>query len=131
MNSSEIQKRRHQVLTFLAKGFGQSTIAVSLGVSQPTIHRDIEALKKGSRNFVDDMARYFGFYYEETIQGIDEVMQECWVMFHNNKNDKIKLQALALAKECCVARMNMIADGPTVVAVQKLGEKHAKAKAGT
>jgi DeoR/GlpR family transcriptional regulator of sugar metabolism len=129
MNASKIAERRRKVLTLLAKGFDQPSIALSLGVSQPTVHRDINALKKESRNYVDDVARYFGFYFQQTIQGIDEAMQESWVMYHNTKNEKIKLQALALTKDCCVARMNMIADGPTVIAVQKMGEKRAKAKA--
>ncbi len=130
MNRVEIQKRREKVLTLLAKGFDQSSIATSLGVSQPTIHRDIETLKKGSKDYINDMAQYFGFYFEQTIKAIDEVMNESWITFHNTKgDDKVRLQALALAKECAVARMNMIADGPTVVAVQKLGEKHAKIKA--
>lgn len=130
MNRSKIQERRRQVLRLLAKGYDQTTIAPSLEVSQPTIHRDIEALKRDSRNYVDDMAKYFGFYFQQTIKGIDEVHSDAWSLYHSTKNEKTKIQALALAKDCCVAKMNMIADGPTVVAVQKLGEKHAKAKAG-
>ena len=62
MNAHEIAERRRKVLTLIAKGFDQPSIALSLGVSQPTIHRDIEALKKESRNYVDDVARIFKFH---------------------------------------------------------------------
>ena len=123
MNSSQILERRQKVLAYLAKRLTESEIASLLGVSQPTIHRDIQELKRQGKDFVNEMAKFFGYYYQEAIECINQTIREAWLIYHEEKNPKIKLQALALAKECSELAFRQLADGPTVLAVQRLGDK--------
>ena len=131
VNSSQIQERRQKVLGYLAKHLTEREIAQLLKTSQSTIHRDIQALKEDSKEYVNDLARYFGYYYQETIEGIDQAIREAWSVFDKEQNPRIKLQALSLIKECSEARFRLLSDGPTVIAVQKLGGRSEKATADT
>ncbi len=126
MNTSKIVERRQKVLACLSKRLTEREIATLLSSSQPTIHRDIEELKRQSKEFVNDMARYFGYYYQEAIEGINQTIREAWLIYHEESNPKIRLQALALIKECSESKFRLLADGPTVLAVQTLGDKNEK-----
>jgi len=52
MNQFKIDERRKEVSSLLAQSFTERQIANQLNVSQATIHRDIDALKEMSQQFV-------------------------------------------------------------------------------
>jgi Trp operon repressor len=56
-NQYKIEERRRQVANLLAKSMTERQIASQLNVSQPTVHRDVEALKQMSQQFVYELAR--------------------------------------------------------------------------
>lgn len=128
MNIPEIQERRQKVLALLVKHLTESEISQSLGVSQPTISRDIKFLKLESKQFLDDMAKeLFGFYYQQCIEGVDQVCRELWLLYHEqNSNQKTKLSALAILKDCYETKFRMLGEGPVVLTVQSLGERFEK-----
>ena len=74
MNREKIKARRERILGLLAKGLTETDIAQVLQSSQPTVSRDIKELKEQSKDFVNDVAKYFGYYYQESIQGIQQVI---------------------------------------------------------
>lgn len=53
----EFKERRQQVASLLSKSFNEYEIAAQLGISQPTVCRDIKALKEMSQQFVFDLAK--------------------------------------------------------------------------
>ncbi len=127
LNSYEITERREKILGYLAKRLTEREMGKLLGVAHTTVHRDIRALKEHSKDFVNDIAKYFGYYYQEAIEGINQTSKEAWQIYHNESNPKVKLAALALIKECSKDKFNLLADGPAVLGVQKMGERHEEA----
>jgi len=91
-----IEERRRQVASLLARSMTETEIGKQLGISQPTIHRDIEALKEKSLRFVYDLAKSdLAYYYKQKLDSLDEAKREAWKIF--NKEDtpnKEKLLAL-------------------------------------
>ena len=131
MNRQKIKHRREDLLPLLARGLTESEIAKSLQISQSTVSRDIEVLKEASRDYVNDIAKSFGYYYQECIEGINQVRRESWVMYLKENAPKIKLEALSLFKECNVSKFNLLADGPTVISIEKMRKKYEKTAKNT
>lgn len=57
MNQFKIDERRKQVASLLAQSLTERQIAAQLNVSQPTVNRDVQALKEMAQQFVNDLAR--------------------------------------------------------------------------
>jgi hypothetical protein len=66
--------------------------------------------------------------YQKSIEGINQILTECWNVYtadNNNKNINYfhKMAALKLARECNESIYNLTHEGPTVMAVREIGEK--------
>ncbi len=79
----KIEERRRQVASLLAKSMTETEIAEELNVDQSTISRDVKALKEMSQQFVFDLA----YYYQQSIDGIEEAKKEAWKIYNNNKDN--------------------------------------------
>jgi len=123
LKSSDIIARRQEILAYLAKHFTEREIAKALKVSQSTIHRDIQELKLESKDFVIDLVKYFGYYYQEAIGAVNQALREAWKVHHKESNPRMKLQALSLIINGSETLFNLLADGPTVLGVQKMRER--------
>ena len=71
--------------------------------------------------------------YQTSIEGIKNVLKECWRIYtldsRNNDKDLTwfhKLAALKLAKECNEALFKLTAEGPSVMYVKLLEERLAR-----
>ena len=84
-NSKKFKERRQQVASLLSKSFNEYEIAAQLGISQPTVCRDIRALKEMSQQFVFDLAKSdLAYYFKQSINGIEEANKESWLIFQND-----------------------------------------------
>ena len=55
-------------------------------MDQSTISKDIKILKELSQQFVYDLPRSdLGYYYEQCIDGVEEVRRKGWDIFKKNK----------------------------------------------
>lgn len=73
------------------------------------------------------------FMYQNSIEGIRNVLKECWKIYTIEGNDDDinskdvtwfhKIAALKLAKECNEALFKLTADGPSVMHVKLLEER--------
>jgi hypothetical protein len=73
------------------------------------------------------------FMYQTSIEGIRNVLKECWSIYTiNSNNDKVnnnditwfhKIAALKLGKECNEALFKLTAEGPSVIHVKLLEER--------
>ncbi|MGB7957132.1 MAG: hypothetical protein WCF23_24420 [Candidatus Nitrosopolaris sp.] len=100
-------------------------IATALKVDASTISRDIEYLTLKSQQYIDDMAKTLPFKYQKSIDGINEVLKECWHIYYQKDTvppPLVRLSALRLVKDCNEAFFGLTANGPSVLAVKKITE---------
>jgi hypothetical protein len=106
-------------------------IAKELGVDASTVSRDIQYLIAQSQNYLNSLAKKtLPFMYQTSIEGIKNVLKECWSIYAidgNNKDKDItwfhKIAALKLAKECNEALFKLTAEGPSIMQFKFLEEK--------
>ena len=88
---SRIQiKERREVLALLAKGTKGYAIAKELGVDASTGSRDIQYLISQSHIYLNSLAKEaLPFMYQPSIEGIRNVLKECWNIYTNESNNDI------------------------------------------
>ena len=106
-------------------------IAKELGVDASTVSRDIQYLISQSHNYLNTLAKKaLPFMYQTSIEGIRNVLKECWNIYTIKSNKGItwfhKIAALKLAKECNEALFRFTAEGPSVMYVKLLEERLAR-----
>jgi lipopolysaccharide biosynthesis regulator YciM len=102
-------------------------IAKELGVDPTTISRDTAYLVGQSQNYLNSLAKEtLPFMYQTSIEGIRDVLKECWAIYQNldpTINMYQRLAALKLAKECNESIFNLLDAGPSIMAVKQLQER--------
>ena len=124
----EVRERRQRVWVMLCKGTNQKDIARELNISQSTISYDVRALQDNSEQSLNDLAKKtLPFVFEQCIDGVREIIKECWSIYHNSDNKEItqwhRQSALRLAKDSQIAIFDLVSQGPTVMTVKKLQEQ--------
>ena len=127
-NRMQIKERREDVLLLLTKGMKGYEIAKELGVDASTVSRDTQYLISQSHNYLNTLAKEaLPFMYQTSIEGIRNVLKECWNIYTTKSNKEItwfhKIAALKLAKECNEALFKLTAEGPSVMYVKLLEER--------
>lgn len=133
-NRIQIRERRENTLVLLTKGMKGYEIAKELGVDASTVSRDIQYLISQSHNYLNSLAKEaLPFMYQTSIEGIRNVLKECWNIYAVENNKEItwfhKLAALKLAKECNEALFKLTAEGPSVMYVKLIEERLARIEA--
>jgi hypothetical protein len=133
-NRLQIRERREDVLVLLTKGMKGYEIAKELGVDASTVSRDIHYLISQSHNYLNSLAKEaLPFMYQTSIEGIRNVLKECWNIYTTEGNEEMtwfhKLAALKLAKECNEAIFKLTAEGPSVMYVKLLEQRLARIEA--
>jgi hypothetical protein len=133
-NRIQIKERRDNVLILLTKGMKGYEIAKELGVDASTVSRDVHYLIGQSHNYLNSLAKEaLPFMYQTSIEGIRNVLKECWNIYTSDSNNEItwfhKITALKLAKECNEALFRLTAEGPSVMYVKFLEERLARIEA--
>src|SRR5262245_10479886 len=110
-------------------------IAKELVVDASTVSRDIQYLISQSQNYLNSLAKeILPFMYQTSIEGIRNVLKECWNIYTSYGNRDItwfhKLSALKLAKECNEALFRLTAEGPSVMYVKLLEDRLKRIKTG-
>ena len=133
-NKMKIKERRENILVLLTKGMKGYEIANELGVDASTVSRDIHYLIAQSHSYLSTLAKEaLPFMYETSIEGIRNVLKECWNIYTIESNKDItwfhKIAALKLAKECNEALFKLTAEGPSIMYVKLLEERLARIEA--
>ena len=120
----QIDWRRDKVFELSAKGYTQTEISRILNIPKANICRDIQYLKKLSKEFVFDLAKDLGFYYKGCIYNMDQIQQRCWNIFNDEQvSQKEKLLALKIIKETCESKFSLIEKGPSVMSLKNLEDR--------
>ncbi|MGB7955679.1 MAG: hypothetical protein WCF23_17025, partial [Candidatus Nitrosopolaris sp.] len=105
------------------KGHNPPSIIKELNVCSATIYNNIKFLTEKSRKYVFDMAKgsLHVLLYQRAIEGIGLTLSSAWDKFNDKTEpEKQKVSYLRLTKECHSAMIELIANGPTVMAIQDI-----------
>jgi hypothetical protein len=113
--NSNLEWRRNKVQELASQGYNQSEISRILQISQPTINRDITYLRQQAKS---NIKRYIDERlpeeYEKCLVGLNMIKKEAWTLAQNTKDNKEKIQALSLVKECHSMELDLFTNATVV-----------------
>ena len=113
---TQVKWRRDKVFELVSKGHYQSEIASILQVSESTISRDLDYLGEQAKNnikrYIDDK---LPFEFEKCLTALNSVHKKAWnIADKSTVDERIKIQALSLAKECIVNKIDLLTNATIV-----------------
>jgi IS30 family transposase len=107
--NSGLEWRRSKVQELSSQGYNQSEISRILQVSQSTINRDITYLRQQAK---DNIKRYIDERlpeeYEKCLVGLTAITKEAWNTAQHVEDNREKIQALSLAKDCYLMKLDLL-----------------------
>lgn len=111
----QIEWRRDQVIKLSSKGHSLTEISKILQVDLSTISRDVKHLREQAREnikvYLDEILPH---EFEKAIKALEEVQKEAWLISSNAEDQKLKLQALTLAKDATVQKVDLLTNTETI-----------------
>lgn len=106
--------RRNQVLE-LTKGHSQSKISNILQISISTVSRDLSFIREDAkshvRKYIDERLPE---EYEKCLVGLTAILREAWNTSQHTEDNREKIQALSLAKECYSMKLDLLTNATAV-----------------
>jgi predicted transcriptional regulator len=108
--------RRSKVMELSSQGYNQSEIAKILQISQPTISRDIHYIKQLARsNITKYIDHELPFEYDKCLIALNSLQKKAWEISENPETEeRTKVQALSLAKECVINKLDLLTNATVV-----------------
>ncbi|MFL6316260.1 MAG: hypothetical protein ACJ73C_05910 [Nitrososphaeraceae archaeon] len=111
-----IEWRRAKVMELQSKGeSNQSEIARILQVDKSIICRDIAHLRQQAkhniRKYIDERLPE---EYEKCLVGLNAITREAWNTAQQTEDKREKIQALSLAKECYLMKLDLLTNATVV-----------------
>jgi hypothetical protein len=104
--------RWNKIQELSVKGFNQADISRMLQISEPTISRDIQYLKRQARESIEShIHERLPYEYSNCIKGLDEIIKESWLIAAKAEkvgNDKEQLSSLSLIKDSYSTKMDLL-----------------------
>jgi hypothetical protein len=112
----QIEWRRAKVMELLSKGENnQSEIARILQVDKSIICRDIAYLRQQAKG---NIKRYIDERlpeeYEKCMVGLTSILREAWKTEQSTQDNREKIQALSLAKDCYSMNLELLTNATVV-----------------
>jgi hypothetical protein len=108
--AERLEWRRSKVLELSSQGHSQPEISKILQIGIGTVNRDIFILRQRAKENIEKYVNErLPEEYEKCLIGLTAILREAWHM--SNQTDienKEKIQALSLAKECYTTKMDML-----------------------
>ena len=129
------QISRQEVIEFIDRHRKSDTVdPLHKWIGTYNLYRTFRYLISQSYNYLNALAKEaLPFMYQTSLEGIRNVLKECWNIYTIESNKEItwfhKIAALKLAKECNKALFKLTADGPSVMYVKLLEERLARIEA--
>jgi hypothetical protein len=113
--SQQVQWRREKVQELYSKGHSQREIASILQMGLATVNRDLIYLRNQAK---DNIRKYIEERlpeeYEKCLVGLTSILKEAWSTAANIGNEREKIQALSLAKECYSMKLELLTNATVV-----------------
>ena len=107
--------RRNQVLELTSKGHSQAEISNILQISISTISRDLSSIREEAkthvRKYIDERLPE---EYEKCLVGLTAILREAWNTSQQTGDNREKIQALSLAKECYSMKLDLLTNATVV-----------------
>src|ERR671930_69174 len=111
----QVQWRRDKVQELCSKGYSQRDISQVLRVGLATVNRDISYLrdqaKANIKKYIDEKLPE---EYEKCLVGLNAITKEAWNTAQSTKDNKEKIQALCLVKECHSMELDLFTNATVV-----------------
>jgi predicted transcriptional regulator len=109
LKEDAIDLRRERVLELTSQGYSQRQIANMLQTSHRTVGFDQiflrQKAKDNIRHYTDERLPE---EYEKCLVSINSINREAWTIVQGTEDNKEKIQALSLAKECCSMKLDLL-----------------------
>ena len=117
--------RRDKVIELSSQGFNQSEMASTLQVTRSVISKDVAYLKERARvNLERHIQETIPHEHEKSNVAIDQVLRMCWTIVNKTNDDKTKLQALSLIKDCRKYKDELATDQSSIIdAIRYINQK--------
>lgn len=105
-----IEWRRAKITEYLSQGVQlQQQIAEMLKVSETTINKDIAFLRlQAKENIKFYLDERLPVEYELCMHSLNDILLQAFVMSRNTHNDRDRLAALSLAKDCLTTKLHLL-----------------------
>jgi len=111
------------VLELSSKGYSQSDIAKKLQLDKSIVSRDISHLRIQAReNIKSYINERLPEEYEKCLVGITSIMKEAWNTSQETQDNRERIQALSLAKDCYSMKLDLLTNATVVDDVIKFIE---------
>ena len=107
--------RRNQVLELTSKGHTQTEISNILQISISTISRDLSFIREEAKNHVRKyIEERLPEEYEKCLVGLTAILREAWNTSQQTGDNREKIQALSLAKECYSMKLDLLTNATVI-----------------
>jgi predicted transcriptional regulator len=115
-NNLSTEWRRSKVMELSSQGYNQLEIARILQISQPTVSRDLSYLEELSRSNIRKYINHkLPFEYDKCLAALNSLQKKAWEMSENpDVEERTKVQALSLAKECVINKLDLLTNATVV-----------------
>ena len=111
----QIQWRRSKVSELDSQGHSQPDMASILQVSIGTVNRDLSYLRQQAKS---NIKRYIDERlpeeYEKCLVGLTAILREAWSTSQQAEDRREKIQALSLAKDCYLMKLDLLTNATVV-----------------
>jgi Trp operon repressor len=111
----QVQWRRDKAQELCSKGYSQREISQVLQVGLATVNRDISYLrdqaKTNIKRYIDERLPE---EYEKCMVGLTAITKEAWNTAQNTEDNREKIQALSLVKECYSMKLDLLTNAAVV-----------------
>src|ERR671932_667182 len=105
----QVQWRRDKVQELCSKGYSQRKISQVLQVGLATVNGDISYLrnqaKTNIKKYIDERLPE---EYEKCLVGLTAITKEAWNTAQHVEDNREKIQALSLAKDCYLMKLDLL-----------------------
>jgi hypothetical protein len=109
-----VEWRRRYVVEQTSKGKTQAEVARILQVGIGTVNRDLDWFRNRIKEKMTKVFEKIQEEHEKSIIGLNSTLNEAWAIVENAKDNKEKLQALSLAKDCYALREELLCNMPII-----------------
>ena len=107
--------RRDKVIMLSSRGLTQSEIARVLHVERSLVSRDMTYIRQqAQKHLKTHIQNRMPEEYHKVEVSIKQVLMKAWEIVDNTSDERIRLQALSLIRECDSSRLEMITNSTVV-----------------
>ena len=124
-----IEIRQTDVKKLWSQGLTFREIAIELNIGVATAWRDLDDIKKqAKRGISKSIENDLPIEFEEAKTGLKEIIKAQWKTYRESTDERAKTVALALAKECILAKFDLHMQAKLIDRAIQVIKTHRKIK---